>query len=117
MTQDSIKPGLHVLVDDTRSFYVDVTLRTADDARKFFAQPQPVAHLYMDHDLGCVDRHGNDDTGYNVLTWLLENGQRPEQVTLVTMNPVGRDRMAAALEAHGYVPERPGALTFQRSEQ
>jgi len=108
--------GLRVLVDDTRDMHADVTLRTASDARRFFANPRTLIQLYMDHDLGCVDQYGNEDDGYKVLSYILERGTRPEYVTLVTANPVGRDKMAALLGDYGYSAERRGAVTFTRDE-
>lgn len=109
--------GLRVLIDDIRDLYADVTLRTAQEARRFFAEPRKLIQLYMDHDLGCVDENGNEDDGYRVLSYILEQGTRPETVTLVTANPVGRDKMAALLGDYGYSPVRRGAEIFTRDEQ
>jgi len=57
--------------------------------------------LCLDHDLGGMD------TGYDVLMWAITEGRVPPIIELVTSNPVGRDRMGAALEAAGYIKKSP----------
>ena len=87
----------HLLIDDIRTFEMDHIARTPSDGRKALLT-FPVTHLYLDHDLGDVDL----PTGYDVLVWALMRGCVPPNVQLVTSNPVGRDRMIAALENAGY---------------
>lgn len=87
----------HLLIDDLRQMEMEHTARTASDGRKALLS-FPVTHLWMDHDLGETE-----DNGYKVLTWALERGCCPPNVTMVTSNPVGRRNMEQALEAHGYV--------------
>lgn len=87
--------GFHLLIDDLREMKMNHTARTPEEGRKALLT-YPVTHLYMDHDLGT------DESGYDVLTWALERGCCPDRVFFVTSNPVGRDNMVRALEAHGY---------------
>lgn len=88
----------HLLIDDFRTFEMDHIARTAQEGRKALLA-FPVTHLYMDHDLG----YESDANGYETMNWMLERGVCPLNVQFVTANPVGRDNMARALEAHGYV--------------
>jgi len=60
-----------------------------------------VTELSLDHDLGATDP---DNTGYNVLKWMEEKMHLtgddwfvPAAIFLHTDNPVGRERMKAAL--------------------
>ena len=85
----------HLLIDDLRELKMDHVARTAEVGRQALLS-FPVTHLYMDHDLGT------DETGYDVLVWALARSCVPDNVYFVTSNPVGRDNMAAALEAEGY---------------
>ena len=61
-------------------------------------QDNNVDVISLDHDLGNDER----GTGYDVLVWALMRGCCPDNVRMVTSNPVGRDRMIAALESEGY---------------
>lgn len=92
-----------VLVDDIRSFGVDVICRTYDVAVRILAH-LPVEHLYLDHDLGCFDEEKGERTGYDIVNFLEGVDPKPDRVTLVTDNPSGRVRMGLALEAMGYKP-------------
>jgi hypothetical protein len=85
----------HLLIDDLREMRMDHVARTPEDGRKALLS-FPVTHLWMDHDLG------DTGTGYQVITWALERGCCPPNVTFVTSNPVGRANMVAALESYGY---------------
>jgi len=87
----------HLLIDDLREMKMDHIARNARDGQKALLA-FPVTHLYMDHDLGDVD----EPTGYDVLVWALMRDACPDNVRMVTSNPVGRDRMIAALENAGY---------------
>ncbi|MHA2402130.1 MAG: cyclic-phosphate processing receiver domain-containing protein [Candidatus Kariarchaeaceae archaeon] len=87
----------HLLIDDIREYEMDHIARTPRDGQKALLS-FPVTHLYLDHDLGDPDL----PTGYDVLVWALMRDCAPPNIQLVTSNPVGRDRMAAALENAGY---------------
>lgn len=89
--------SFHLLIDDFRTLDMDHIAKNAEEGRKALLA-FPVTHLYMDHDLGDV----GESTGYDVLVWALERGCCPAHVQMVTANPVGRDKMGAALENAGY---------------
>lgn len=78
-----------LLIDDVR------TLASAKIARTFAEGISALRDeqwdvLLLDHDLGEED--GKDGTG--IMNWLEENTQYlPKQITLVTSNPVGKERM------------------------
>lgn len=88
----------HLLIDDVRIIDCDHTARNARDGIKAL-KSFPVTHLYLDHDLGDVD----EPSGYDVLNMAIERNCLPPNVFLITANPVGRDRMVAALKSAGYV--------------
>lgn len=67
-----------------------------------------VTHLSLDHDLGDDSSIG---TGYTVLIWLERQVQEgklraPESMQVHSMNPVGRHRMEAAIQAIRRAEER-----------
>jgi hypothetical protein len=86
-----------LLIDDLRVMTVHRTARTYDDGIVAL-QNGPWDVLYLDHDLG------EEKTGYDITNWLEQNpAYQPEAVVLVTMNPVGRENIARALVAMGYI--------------
>lgn len=90
-----------LLIDDVRdSLGCDVVARNSIGA-KAVLEKCSFEGLCLDHDLG------HDQTGYDVLVWALEQGHVPPIVELVTSNPVGRERMGAALVAAGWVKKSP----------
>jgi hypothetical protein len=98
-----MKEKFTVVVDDLRNIGADIICRTHDAAIRVLAAV-PVDHLYLDHDLGCIDENGQERTGYDVANFLEGIEPKPDRVTLVTDNPSGRVRMGLALEAMGYKP-------------
>lgn len=92
-----------LLIDDARNLSCDVIARTPEAARALLGG---VGYAFegvcLDHDLG------GQETGYDILMWALEGNTLPPKVQLVSINPVGRERMAAALVAAGYVPNVHG---------
>ena len=85
-----------LLIDDERNLKTEAVARTAAAGRKLLAIGGWEC-VCFDHDLG------EQESGYDVLTWGLAQGHIPVRVQLVTSNPVGRQNMRAALEAAGYV--------------
>lgn len=85
-----------LLIDDVRDCNCDVIARTATSWREMLRRGDWECVVF-DHDLGHLT-----ETGYDVLVWAIENGFLPPKVQLVTSNPVGLDRMRAALESEGY---------------
>ena len=94
-TSDFIKS---VLVDDLREIKADVVFRNFEAAYHFgpLINWEKVT-LYLDHDLGSE----GSTTGYHFLTLLLENGMYPQDVIVVSSNPVGCDNIARALISSG----------------
>lgn len=87
-----------LLVDDLRDIEgVDVTARTFDDGLQAL-QDYEVALLYLDHDLGSLD---DGSTGYGIVCWLEKNPEYwPQQIIVVTANPVGRQNIYRVLEKY-----------------
>lgn len=67
-----------------------------DGVKKLMTMPE-IDLLYIDHDLG------EERSGYDLITWMLERGIRPMLVHIVSSNPVGRENIARALDNAGYV--------------
>lgn len=89
-----------LLIDDTRDLNCDAIARTSDAAKKllFIGGWECVV---FDHDLGLKSQ-----TGYDVLTWAIENDLLPNRVQLCTSNPVGRKRIEQALLMAGYLQKQ-----------
>lgn len=87
-----------LLIDDTRTIEGATICRTAISAYKAIERGE-YDYYYFDHDLGRV-KPGT--SGYDVLTWALENELIPKKsaIWLTTSNPVGRARMEAAMRKH-----------------
>ena len=92
-----------LLIDDERNIPCDVIARDAHAAYMLLRTGWFNAVIF-DHDLG------KGETGYDVLTWAIDNSYLPNLVQLVTSNPVGRDNMRRALEANGYTAETNGLI-------
>ena len=88
---------MYLLIDDLRNTPSDFIARTPESGKISLERLHPVlTHVIFDHDLG------EEETGYDVMVWALNNGVMPPNVQLVTNNPVGRDNMIAALLNAGY---------------
>lgn len=88
---------MYLLIDDLRNTPTDFIARTAEAGKISLKSLHPVlTHVVFDHDLG------EEETGYDVMMWALNNSVMPPNVQLVTSNPVGRDNMIAALLNAGY---------------
>jgi hypothetical protein len=72
--------------------------RTYDEALRLL-RTHDYAALYLDHDLG--DEYNR--TGYDLLLQVQSEGRCPPTVECISWNPVGRQRILAALGR----PERP----------
>lgn len=92
-----------LLIDDAKDLSCDVIARNAEAARTLLGGVgYAFEGLCLDYDLG-----GNE-TGYDILKWAIDSGTLPKKVQLVTMNPVGRERMAVTLTEAGYKPNTHG---------
>ena len=86
-----------LLIDDIRNIPADQTARTYQDAIDALKQ-ECWDNVLLDHDLADFDETGKERTGYNILCWLEQNTQYiPKNITLITMNSVGRERMIQVL--------------------
>lgn len=88
-------------IDDLRDIpEADCVARTAQEGIKQLQENGPWDLLYLDHDLASYDEHGKEITGYDILCWLENYPQfMPHKITLVSANPVGRDKMQAAINS------------------
>ena len=92
----STENDFYLLIDDLRDqFEVEKIARTP--ALGILAlKTNPVTHLLIDHDLG------EEKDGYDVVVWAIEHNCLPPNVFIVSANPVGRNRISAALRNTGY---------------
>jgi hypothetical protein len=78
-----------------------VWARTAKEAIQYL-QTGEVEQASLDHDLSVEDTLGMPQgalTGYDVVSWMEENGVWPRLGTRVhSMNPAGRSRMEAVIQ-------------------
>jgi len=86
-----------LVIDDLRIFdNVTSYARTFEDGISELKNNGPWDILYLDHDLGSVD---DEKTGYGILLFLEQNKNLlPEEIILVSANPVGVKRMKQILE-------------------
>lgn len=105
-----MKP-LHILIDDIRNLEgMDFIVRTPDAAYDFADKFDSTGHfLYMDNDLGDEDNYLNE--GQYILRYILDLGQLPKKVMLVTSNSVAASNMRTMLLAHGY-KENPNRVEY-----
>lgn len=101
---------MKILIDDFRDIPgMDIILRNSDAVYtmvKGIIDLRVDVELYMDHDLG-----ENSDDGCIVIRNLLSYNFRPEFVSIVSSNPVGRDNIAHALIDTGdYIQKAPHFL-------
>lgn len=96
---------MHILIDDIRNLDgMDIIIRNAHTATTFIDTFDTTGHvLYMDNDLG---HHSIE--GRHLLTTLLELGQQPSLVVLVSSNPVGVADMQHTLKHYGYIVDATG---------
>ncbi len=78
-----------------------VWVKTAEEAIKILKTGE-VSFASLDHDLNddhYLGEFGDEQTGYDVLCWMEENGVWPEGgVSVHTMNPSGRIKMEQAVK-------------------
>ncbi len=91
---------MHLLIDDERTYGADIIARNYAEGMAVL-RLGIVTHLYLDHDLGDVV-DDQEFTGYSVLQTALPLGIVPDNVQLVTANPVGKKNMALLLGDYGY---------------
>lgn len=102
----------HILIDDVRNLHgMDIIIRTQEAAVEFLNKTDTTGHfVYMDNDLAVDGMEG-----YQILRLLLEFGQRPKKVVLVTSNPVAKQHMRNDLLDLGY-KENPNRVEYDWQE-
>lgn len=86
-----------LLIDDLRIIETDVVARTFDEGLQAL-QDYEVSLLYLDHDLGSLDVK---ETGYDIVCWLEQNPEYwPQEIIVITANPVGRQNIYRVLEQY-----------------
>lgn len=99
---------MKLYVDDVRDAPDGwVLARTVEEAKRLLATGEVIS-VSLDHDMGackeCSDASINYrwcphvEDGYALVMWMIENNHVPPLVSIHSMNPVGRQRMIAALE-------------------
>lgn len=91
-------------------------VRTNEEAVRLLSE-RPVDGISLDHDLGLhhfseaeieeneellFGRGQAEETGYDLVQWMIKNDKVPAKVAIHSWNPEGAQRMAAALVAAGY---------------
>jgi hypothetical protein len=94
-----------LMIDDQRNLNCELEARTAAEGRALLIQyAGQIECLCLDHDLGpCPVTGINQESGYDIALWALMNEIMPPRVQLVSANPVGRQNIANALGAYGYI--------------
>jgi len=88
-----------LLIDDFRDLKADRVARTFDDGITALRDEGPWEMLYLDHDLG--EQPPKD--GYGIACWLERNINRfPEQIIIVSSNPVGVKNIERVLDRFYY---------------
>jgi hypothetical protein len=88
--------------------------KTAEEARQILLQGD-VTQCSLDHDLGSYGVQDPDDwdeiienydenaeTGFDLVTWMIEMDLVPRDITIHSWNPDGAHRMAMRFLDHGY---------------
>lgn len=96
-----------------------VWAKTNDEAKQLLLDEE-VTHCSLDHDLGMhIAQDVNDwdeiielayaqqdeeeaETGYDLVSWMIENERVPEHITIHSWNPDGAHRMAMRFVDAGY---------------
>lgn len=83
----------HLLIDDVRTIEVDMISRTARAGMRALEDGE-VTHLYLDNDLGA----DQPMEGIDILKWARDNDCVPDNVFLITANPIAKRRMEELLQ-------------------
>ncbi len=89
-----------LLIDDVRNLEASVIARNYWEGIRQLEVNGPWDLLLLDHDLASFDKSGREKTGYDVMLYLEQfPGKMPKKIEFVTSSPVGRAKMAMALDA------------------
>ena len=88
-----------MIIDDERTLGCDIVVRDPKVGMKVLAAMRgQIECLCIDHDLGA------SLNGYDVIVWAVNNGCLPNQIQIVSQNPVGADNIRNVLvQDAGYV--------------
>jgi len=96
-----------LLVDDERDLNCDIIARNGKVAIELLPKFSWDV-VMLDHDLG------QDVSGTDVVNFMMQNNIKPKIVYLISMNPVGRERMKNILLDNGYVYEyKKGRFVYE----
>lgn len=105
-----------LVIDDFRTFPDAFHARTYWEGILQLDEEGPWNTLYLDHDLGCFTTEGKELTGYDVLTFLEKCPEFiPDEIILVTANPVAKNRMLQALQKMQELYQKPKSYSWQKS--
>ena len=86
-----------LIIDDERTLGCKVIARTAEAGKVILSRCyRDITCLCIDHDLG------EGETGYDVIKWAIQNECCPDQVQIVSQNPVGAENIRNVLKDNGY---------------
>jgi hypothetical protein len=86
-----------LLIDDARTFSVDIIARTYEAGVKILMSSNiHIDELYIDFDLG------EQMTGLDVLKKVSSIIYLPNKITIISMNPSGQKQIEGFLKDHGY---------------
>lgn len=97
---------MELLIDDVRDLGTDAIARNSMAARTLLSL-KCWTKVYFDHDLGLLS-----ENGHQILRWALLEDLLPNEVCLVTSNPVGLKNMQEELIASGYKQDKTGRSFF-----
>jgi len=87
-----------LIIDDERTLGCDVIARTAEAGMEVLHSMSDCFEcLCIDHDLGP------GKSGFYVIGWALDKNCLPDQVQIVSQNPVGAQNIRNLLKDAGYV--------------
>lgn len=88
-----------LLIDDSKDLNCDITAKTPKAGKEILKRLKgQIEVLCIDHDLGF-----NQETGYDIIEWALDNNFLPDKIQIVSLNPVGAKRIADLLKAANYM--------------
>jgi hypothetical protein len=88
-------------------------VRTNEEAIRLLSS-RDVDGISLDHDLGLY-HFSPEETGYDLVRWMIENDKVPPKVVIHSWNPAGAKRMADALTDAGYPPPLVEPYVVQRA--
>lgn len=101
---------MYIIIDDIRDLNCDIICRTGKAGIAVLEAMQGQFDvLCIDHDLGDAD----EMNGYDVIKYTIDCKLLPDEVQIVSSNPVGIQNIANALKSAGFVSDLSGRV-FKR---